>query len=82
MKLLCMDAEYLCARAEKNEAEGTVTAYDAENRVVFRAVKVTDFAPYTLTGGDWSAPQPSPQADMDAMLVDHEYRLTLLELDV
>lgn len=25
-------------------------------------------------------PQPDPQADIDAMLIDHEYRLTLLEL--
>jgi hypothetical protein len=25
-------------------------------------------------------PVPSPQEDMDAMLVDHEYRLTMLEL--
>lgn len=27
-------------------------------------------------------PEPTPQEDMDAMLVDHEYRLTLLELGV
>lgn len=28
------------------------------------------------------APEPTPQEDADAMLVDHEYRLTLLELGV
>ena len=27
-------------------------------------------------------PEPTAQDDMDAMLVDHEYRLTLLELGV
>lgn len=27
-------------------------------------------------------PEPTAQADTDAMLVDHEYRLTLLELGV
>ena len=29
-----------------------------------------------------SSDDPSPQDDMDAMLVDHEYRLTLLELGI
>lgn len=29
-----------------------------------------------------SAPQPTVEEDRDAMLVDHEYRLTLLELGV
>ena len=27
-------------------------------------------------------PEPTPQDDIDAMMVDHEYRLTLLELGV
>lgn len=27
-------------------------------------------------------PEPTPQDDTDAMLVDHEYRLTLLELGI
>lgn len=27
-------------------------------------------------------PEPTPQEDTDAMLVDHEYRITLLELGV
>lgn len=26
--------------------------------------------------------QPSPQDDMDSMMIDHEYRLTLLELGI
>lgn len=29
-----------------------------------------------------SEPEPTPQEDTDAMLVDHEYRITLLELGV
>ena len=29
-----------------------------------------------------SSDDPSPQDDMDAMLVDHEYRITLLELGI
>lgn len=28
------------------------------------------------------AEEPSPQDDTDAMLIDHEYRLTVLELDL
>lgn len=31
-------------------------------------------------GAPTPEPQPDPQADIDAMLVDHEFRLTLLEL--
>ena len=27
-------------------------------------------------------PEPTPQDDIDAMMIDHEYRLTLLELGV
>lgn len=53
MKLLCMGAEYPCNRAEKDEAAGTVTAYDPSGTVVFRAVKVTDFSDYTIEEGDW-----------------------------
>lgn len=32
---------------------------------------------------DWNASDdPSPQEDIDEMIIDHEYRLTLLELGV
>lgn len=80
MKLIVMGMEYACAKAVKNEAAGTVRAYDDTGTLVFQAVKVADFSAYTLKDGDWSVQLPTPEEDMDAMLVDHEYRLTLLEL--
>ena len=49
---------------------------------------VTGIAPNTADFEEWKAEQAEaeavpisdPQADTDAMLIDHEYRLTLLEL--
>lgn len=82
MKLKFMGQEYPCARAVKDEAAGTVRAYDGAGTPVFQAGKVTDFSGYVLEGGDWSEPLPPAEEDLDAMLVDHEYRLTLLELEV
>lgn len=55
MKLICMGAEYPCNRAEKDEAAGTVTAYDESGTIVFRAVKVVDFSDYAIEDGDWYA---------------------------
>lgn len=40
---------------------------------------------YTYTAMDDttdSTPLSSPQSDIDAMLIDHEYRLTLIEIGV
>lgn len=55
MKLIFMGAEYPCNRAEKDEAAGTVTAYDESGTIVFRAVKVVDFSDYAIEDGDWYA---------------------------
>ena len=50
---------------------------------------VTAIEPNTEAWEAWKAeqpeplePDPTPQEDTDAMLVDHEYRITLLELGV
>ena len=50
---------------------------------------VTAFTGDTQAWEDWQAslppeqpPTPTPQEDTDAMLVDHEFRLTLMELGV
>lgn len=50
---------------------------------------VTAIEPNTEAWESWKAEQPepveaepTPQEDTDAMLVDHEYRITLLELGV
>lgn len=82
MKLLVMGMEYPCERAVKDETAGSVYAFDEAGRIIFQALKVKDFSGYTLEGGEWSDPAPDERADMDAMLVDHEYRLTLLEQEV
>lgn len=82
MKLKIMGEVYPCARAVRDETARAVRAYDGDGKPVFQAEKVTDFSLYTLEDGDWSLPEPLPEEDTDAMLVDHEYRLTLLELGV
>ncbi|MGM9566451.1 hypothetical protein [Evtepia sp.] len=43
---------------------------------------VTDMKPGVVPEQPVVEPLPTPQEDNDAMLVDHEYRLTLLELGV
>lgn len=50
---------------------------------------VTDVSPNIEAWETWKAelpepvePEPTPREDTDAMLVDHEYRITLLELGV
>ena len=35
-----------------------------------------------ITVAQGEAHSPTPQADTDAILIDHEYRLTLLELGI
>ena len=49
---------------------------------------VTAFTPDTVAWEQWQAehpvpePQPTAEEDRDAMLVDHEFRITLVELGV
>lgn len=82
MKLIFMGIEYPCAKAVKDVPGGRICAYAADGTAVFLATKVTDFTPYTLSGGEWDSPVASPEADMDALLIEHEFRLILLELGV
>ena len=80
MKLICMGAEYPCNRAEKDEATGTVTAYDESGTIVFRAVTVVDFSDYAIEDGNWyakplseiqSARQEENKAALAAWLAGH-----------
>jgi len=82
MKLIFMGEEILCAKAVKDVSRGTVIAYSSAGAEVFRAEKVTDFSLFRTKDGSWSQAEPSPQEDADALLVDHEFRLTLLELGI
>ena len=49
--------EIPCARAEKGA--DLVRAYDEGGACVFEAEKIADFSGYSLTGGAWSAAEPT-----------------------
>lgn len=54
-----------------------------KNGVLYREVSTVDEDGIEhITYEPLSSPEPTAQEDMEAMLVDHEYRLTLLELGV
>lgn len=58
------------------------------NTFPFVDIEVEDGVVTAMTAGNVPEPEPEPdpeptaQDDTDAMLVDHEYRLTMLELGV
>lgn len=55
------------------------------NGVIFGSIVPWDKVPETdavIESEPALAPTPTPQDDTDAMLIDHEYRLTLLELGI
>lgn len=49
--------EIPCQRAEKGA--DFVRAYDEGGACVFEAAKIADFSGYSLTGGAWSAAEPT-----------------------
>lgn len=49
--------EIPCQRAEKGS--DFVRAYDEGGACVFEAAKIADFSGYSLTGGAWSAAEPT-----------------------
>lgn len=52
-----------------------------ENGVLVKHTEsVNEFGEIVIVSELLGEPIPTPQDDMDEMLVDHEYRLTLLEL--
>lgn len=56
---------------------------DADDNILLIITKPSDIE--HVEGGNISVvenPEPTAQEDADAMLVDHEYRLTLLELGI
>lgn len=66
--------------------EITETVYETVDEKTSVTI-VTDWAPNLEAWEAWKAsqpepvePEPSAQDDTDAMMIDHEYRLTLLEL--
>ena len=67
----------------------TFLAYNGFVTLTITDDTVTAIEPNTEAWEAWKAeqpepvePKPTPQEDTDAMLVDHEYRITLLELGV
>ena len=67
MKLNIMGEALPCARAEKNESAGTVTAYADNGSVIFRATNVTDFSDYVPENGEWSEPEISDTQRIDEL---------------
>ena len=59
---------------------GEVTAEDIENASGELVMTVTDWVPGVLPEPEEEKAAASAQDDIDTMLIDHEYRLTLLEL--
>ena len=59
------------------EYNGFVTVQDG---VVAPNVEAWEAWKASLPDLEETTPEPTPQDDTDAMLVDHEYRLTMLEL--
>ena len=67
----------------------TFLAYNGFVTLTIENNTVTAIEPNAEAWEAWKAeqpepvePEPTPQEDTDAMLVDHEYRITLLELGV
>ena len=56
--------------------------WDDETAAWTESATAEDIAAWELAHPAPVPPGPSPEEDMDALLVDHEYRLTLLELGV
>ena len=59
---------------------GEVTAEEVENAHGDRIMTVTGWVPGVLPEPEAEQPTTPVREDIDAMLIDHEYRLTLLEL--
>lgn len=76
--------EIPCARAEKGA--DFVRAYDEGGACVFEAAKIADFSGYSLTGGAWSAAEPTDGERigeleaLESVLADYP-RLTAAEKD-
>lgn len=61
---------------------GFVKLTTARNLVVSYAPNVEAWEAWKASLPPEPVPEPTPQDDTDSMLVDHEYRITLLELGV
>jgi hypothetical protein len=72
---------YECAEVVKHSSYVELLNSNG-NRIVQIAVFNNDYSGFELSGGEWSAPEPSPQEQTDALMLDHEERLIYLELGV
>ena len=78
MKVIAFGEEFLCARAVKGK--DYVELYGGDGTCLASFSGVSDFSGYRIEGGAWSDPVPAEADDINGMLVDHELRLSLLEI--
>ncbi len=75
--------EYDCLRAVRTKDRATLyltpTPEDPVGGITELA-GVSDWSKITMEGGAWEQAAPDWREDMEAMAVDQEYRITLLEL--
>ena len=82
------DGECLCKceipRKDYTLQDGEIEITKEQYDMISLPCKYIDgeFVPYEIPEPPTIEPEPTAQDDIDAMLVDHEYRLTLLELGV
>lgn len=80
MKVIVYGEEFSCVRAVKGG--DYVELYDAGGTCFASFAGVSDFSGYRVEDGAWSDPEPEEADDINNMLVDHELRLSLLEIGV
>ena len=69
---------YYYVLGPNNLITNSIVVADGTDPALFGAI--ADTRPFAI--GDTWTPPPTAQDDADALLIDHEYRLTLLELGV
>lgn len=68
------DEEYVCSKAVKGE--NYIRLYDENDVCIFSCEGIMSFDGYSISGGDWSEPEPTE----DEMLrADLDYCLMILE---
>jgi hypothetical protein len=77
MKVIIYGEEYQCFRAVKGS--DYVELYD-DTTCIAKYSGISSFEGYEIEGGEWETPEPTQEDDINAMIVDHELRLTMLEL--
>lgn len=70
---------YDCLRAVKRGDRATLYLVDPPGETV-ELIGVSDWSGIAVEGGAWEEAAPDWREDMETMMVDQEYRITLLEL--